>query len=87
MLWQMRKDAPADATIAGQNIELVNKFIYLGSLITRDNNCSLEVKKELVLQQAIYLYFSIYNTKISLPNKPWLLDTCISSTLLHACET
>jgi hypothetical protein len=43
----MGKDARADVTIAGQNIELVDKFIYLGSLITRDNNCSLEIKRRI----------------------------------------
>jgi hypothetical protein len=39
------KDARADVTIAGQNIELIDKFIYLGSLLTRDNICSLEVTR------------------------------------------
>ena len=45
----MGKDARADIRIAGQNIEVVDQFVYLGSLITRDNNCSLEVKRRICI--------------------------------------
>jgi hypothetical protein len=44
----MGKDALADVTTAGRaNTEMADNCIYQGSLITRDNNCSLEVKRRI----------------------------------------
>ena len=85
----MGKDARADIRIAGQNIEVVDQFVYLGSLITRDNNCSLEIKRRIGIAAGMYGALSEIwkNTKISLQNKLRLLDSCVLSTLLYACET
>ncbi len=85
----MGKDTRADIRIAGENIELVDQFVYLGSLITRDNNCSLEISRRIGIASGVYGELSEIwkNAKISLQNKLKILDSCVMSTLLYACET
>ena len=84
----MGKDTRADIRIDGENIEQVDQFVYLGSLITKDNNCSLEIKRRIGIAAGTYgsLNEIWKSTKISFQNKLKLLDSCVMSTLLYACE-
>ncbi len=50
----MGKDNKADIRIDAQNIELVDQFVYLGSLITRDNNCTQEIKRRIGIATGVY---------------------------------
>ena len=36
-----------DIQIEGHKIECVDQFVYLGSLITKDNDCSKEIKRRI----------------------------------------
>ena len=40
----MGESSQIDIQIDGQKIECVDQFVYLGSLITKDNDCSKEIK-------------------------------------------
>ena len=37
--------------IEGENVEAVTDFIFLGSKITADGNCSHEIRKHLLLER------------------------------------
>ena len=75
--------------VAGQTIENVEKFEYLGSLITWDNNCSDEIKRR--IGKATGAMASLKNIwkskKLKIENKLKILTTCVFSVLLYASET
>ena len=77
------------AQMAGTTIENVDKFEYLGSLITWDNNCSVEIKRR--IGKATGAMASLKHIwsgkKLTIQNKLRILTTCIFSVLLYASET
>ena len=70
--------------IAGNTIENVEKFEYLGSLLTWDNNCSEEIKMRIgKATGAMASLRHIWNgKKLKLENKLRILTTCVFSVLL-----
>ena len=78
-----------EATLPEKRIENVEKFEYLGSLLTWDNNCSEEIKRRIgKATGAMATLRHIWNSnKLKLENKPRILTTCMSSVLLYASET
>ena len=75
--------------VVGETIENVEKFEYLGSLLTWDNNCSDEIKRRIgKATGAMASLKHIWgNKKLSLDNKLKVLTTCVFSVLLYASET
>ena len=75
--------------IAGNTIENVEKFEYLGSLLTWDNNCSEEIKMRIGKATGTMASLRhIWNSKkLKLENKLRILTTCVFSVLLYASET
>jgi hypothetical protein len=75
--------------IAGVTIENVEKFEYLGSLLTWDNNCSDEIKRRIGKSiGAMASLKHIWNSKkLKVDNKLKVLTTCVFSVLLYASET
>ena len=75
--------------IGGKNIENVDKFQYLGSLITWYNNCSEEIRRQIgkvVVTMASLRY--VWNSKtLTIHNKLRILIECVFSVLLYALET
>ena len=75
--------------VAGESIENVEKFEYLGSLLTWDNNCSEEIKRRIgKATGALASLQHICNSKkLSIDSKLRVLNTCVFSVLLYASET
>ena len=75
--------------VAGETIEYVDKFEYLGSLLTWDNNCSDEIKRRIgKATSAMASLKHIWNSKkLKIDNKLQILKTCVFSVLLYAAET
>jgi hypothetical protein len=75
--------------VAGNTIENVENFEYLGSLPTWDNNCSEEIKRRIgKATGAMASLRHIWNSKkLKLENKLRILSTCMFSVLLYASET
>lgn len=62
--------AKVDLRIDYHNIEQVDKFKYLGSLITPDNNCCIQIKRRIGIatgeygsRSEIWKYKKIFNWK------------------------
>ena len=57
--------------IDGETVETVTDFIFLGSKITADGNCSLEIKRHLLLGRKVMTNIdSIFKSRdITLPTK------------------
>ena len=75
--------------MAGTTIKNVDKFEYLGSLITWDNNCADEIKRR--IGKATGAMASLKHIwsgkKLTIQNKLRILTTCVFSVLLYASET
>ena len=73
----------------GETMETVTDFIFLGSKITADGDCSHEMKKHLLLRRkAMTNLNSILKIRdITLPTKVHLVKATVSPVVMHGCET
>ena len=76
-------------TINHEEIETVNQFIYLGSLISLDNGCDAEIRRRIgIASRALDNLQKLWNSpNINLGRKKKVLQTCVFSTFLYASET
>ena len=75
--------------IDGETMETVTKFIFLGSKITADGDCSYEIKKHLPLgrKAMINLDNILKNRDITLPTKVHLGKAMIFPVVMYGCES
>ena len=75
--------------IDGETMETVTDFIFLGSKITADGNCSHEIKRCLLLgKQAMTNLDSIFKSRdISLPTKVHLFKAIVFLVVIYRCES
>ena len=69
-------------------METVRDFIFLGSKITEDGDCSQEIKRHLILgRKAMTNLGSILKTRdITLPTKAYLVKTMVFPVVMYGCE-
>lgn len=84
-----RRNDRQNITIDTYNIEGVNEFIYLGTLISKDNDTTAEVKRRLALANRSYfgLRKHFLTRNISRSTKVKLYRTLIRPILLYGSET
>ena len=75
--------------IDGKTVETVTDFIFLGSKITADGDCSHEIKRRLLLgRKAMTKLDSILkSTDITLPTKVHLVKAMVSPVVMYGCES
>ena len=75
--------------IHGETMETVTDFIFLGSKITADGDCSHEIKKCLLLGRKVMANLdSILKSRgITLPKKIHLVKTMIFPVVMYGCES
>ena len=75
--------------IDGETMETVTDFIYLGSKITADGNCSHEIKRRLLLgRKAITNPDSILKSRaITMPTKVHLVKVTAFPVVIYGCES
>ena len=75
--------------IDGETMETVTDFIFLGSKITADGDCSYEIKRRLLLgRKAITNLDRILKSRdITLPTKVRLVKTMVFPVVMHGCES
>ena len=85
----MGKTDRACIHIEGENLECVDQFVYLGSLISRDNDCSKEIRRRIgIAGSALASLRKTWKSKnIDIKTKMRILDACVMSTLTYACES
>ena len=74
--------------IDGETMETVTDFIYLGSKITADGDCSHEIKRPLLLGRNVLTNLdSILKTRdITLPTKVHLVKAMVLPVVMYRCE-
>ena len=75
--------------IDGETMETVTDFIFLGSKITADGDCSHEIKRRLLLgRKAMTKLDSILKSRdITLPAKVHLVKTIVFPVVMYGCES
>ena len=74
--------------IDGETMETVREFIFLGSKITADGDCSHEIKRHLLLgRKAMTILDSLLESRdIALPTKVHLVKALVFSVVMYGCE-
>ena len=75
--------------IDGETMETVRDFIFLGSKITADGDCSHEIKRRLLLgRKAMTDLDSILKSRdITLPTKVHLVKAMVLPVVMYGCES
>ena len=75
--------------IGGETVETVTDFIFMGSKITADNDCSHEIKRHSLLgRKAItYLDSVLKSRDITLPTKVHLVKAMVFPVVMYGCES
>ena len=75
--------------IDGETVETVSNFIFLGSKITTDGDCSHEIKRHLLLGREVKTNLdSIFKSRdINLPTKVCLVKAMVFPMVIYGCES
>ena len=75
--------------IDGETVETVADFIFLGSKITEDGDCSHEIKRRLLLGRKVMTNLdSIFKGRdISLPTNVRLVKAMVFPVVMYGCES
>ena len=75
--------------IDGETVEIVADFIFLGSKITVDGDCSHEIKRCLLLGRKVMTNLdSILKSRgITLSTKACLVKAMVFPVVMHGCES
>ena len=73
----------------GETMETVSDFIFRGSKITADGECSHEIKKHLLLGKKVMTNLdSIFKSRdITLPTKVRLVKAMVFPVVMYGCES
>ena len=74
--------------IEGETVETVSDFIFWGSKITADGDCSHEIKRRLLLGRKVMSNLdSIFKRRdIALPTKVHLVKAMVFPVVMYGCE-
>ena len=75
--------------IDGETVETVSDFIFLGSKITADDDCSHEIKRHLLLGRKVMTSLDriLKSRDISLTTKVRLVKAMVFPVVIYGCES
>ena len=75
--------------INGETVERVTDFIFLGSKITADCDCSHEIKRCLLIGRKVMTNLDniLKNRDITLPTKVCLVKAMVFPVVMYGCES
>ena len=75
--------------IDGETVETVSDFIFFGSKISSDSDCSHEIKRRLLLGRDVMTNLdSIFKSRdITLPTKVRLVKAMVCPVVMYGCES
>ena len=74
--------------IDGETVETVSDFMFLGSKISADSDCSHEIKRHLLLGREVMTNLdSIFKSRdITLPTQVRLVKAMVFPVVMYGCE-
>ena len=75
--------------IDGKTVEAMADFIFLGSKITTDGDCSHEIKRHLLLGRNVMTNLDsiLKSSDITLPKKVHLVKVMVFPVVIYGCES
>ena len=75
--------------IDGETVETVTDFIFWGSKITADGDCSHEIKRHLLLRRKVITNLDsvLKGRDITLPTKVHLVRAMVFPAVMYGCES
>ena len=75
--------------VDGETVEAVSEFIFWGSKITADGDCSHEIKRRLLLGRKVMTDLdSIFKSRdITLPTKVCIVKAMVFPVVMYGCES
>ena len=75
--------------VGGETVETVTDFIFLGSKITANGDCSHEIKRQLLLGKKVMANLdSILKSRdIALPSNVRLVKAMVFPVVMYGCES
>ena len=75
--------------VDGETLETVADFIFEGSKITADGDCSHEIKRRLLLGRKVMTNLDriLKSRDITLPTKVRLVKAIVFPVVMHGCES
>ena len=75
--------------IDGETVEVVSDFIFLGSKITADGDCSHEIKRRVLLGRKVMTNLDniLKSRDITLPTKVRLVKAMVFPVVMYGCES
>ena len=75
--------------IDGETVDTVSDFIFLGSKITADGDCSHEIKRQLLIGRKVMTNLDsiLKSSDITLSTKVHLVKTMIFQVIMYGCES
>ena len=75
--------------IDGETVETVSEFIFWGSKITADGDCSHEIKRHLLLRRRVMTNLDsiLKNRDITLATKVHLVKAMVFPVVMYGCES
>ena len=75
--------------IDGETVETVSDFVFLGSKITADGDCSHESKRRLLLERKVMtnVYRILKSRDITLPTMVLLVKAMVFPVVMYGCES
>ena len=85
----MASSAITSWEIDGETVETVDDFIFLGSKITADGDCSHKIKRRLLLGRKVMTNLdSIFKSMdITFPTKVCLVKAMVFPVVMYGCES
>ena len=85
----MASDPITSWEIDGETVERMSDFIFWGSKITADGDCSHEIKRHLFLGRKVMTNLdSIFKSRdITLPTKVHLVKAMVYPVVVYGCES
>ena len=86
---QWKQEERGELNLDGEKMERVTDFIFLGSKITVDGDCSLEIKRCLLLgRKPMTNLDSVLKSRgITLPTKVRLVKVTVFPAVIYGCES
>ena len=75
--------------VDGKTVETMSDFIFLGSKITADGDCSHEIKRHLLLGRSVMTNLDsiLKSSDITLPAKVCLVKAMVFPVVMYGCES
>ena len=85
----MASGSITSSEIVGETVETVSDFIFWGSKITADGECSIEIKRCLLLGRKVMTNLhSIFKSRdITLPTNVHLVKATVFPVVIYGCES